>query len=78
MYARAPLPPPLRRAQPLLSTHLSHLPALRSLHILSSANSEAVMSEEDVRNLAQACGPELRQVGFRNRVWLVSINWGGS
>ncbi len=55
-----------------LRRSLSKLGKLRSLHILSSVNSDMILDEEDLAQLVDACPTTLRQIGFRHRVWLVS------
>jgi hypothetical protein len=55
-----------------LSEAVNNLSKLKSLHIMSSANSDMILSDEDLRTIADACSSTLQQIGFRNRVWLVS------
>lgn len=50
---------------------LPRLQHLRSLHVLSSLYSNVYLSEDNLRTIAAACSSSLRQIGFRNRVWLV-------
>ncbi|UZJ51860.1 hypothetical protein CBS101457_001180 [Exobasidium rhododendri] len=54
-----------------IESSLKQLPNLISLHILSPLNSAMFLSEQDLRSLAKRCSTTLRQLGFRNRVWLV-------
>ncbi|GAA5970010.1 hypothetical protein JCM11641_000232 [Rhodosporidiobolus odoratus] len=51
------------------------LSSLRTLHLLSQ---RADVSPDDVLELAEQCSPTLRQVGFRNRVWVVKRSFSPS
>ncbi|GAA5835681.1 hypothetical protein JCM9279_004614 [Rhodotorula babjevae] len=51
-----------------LTTSFAPLASLRTLHLLSQ---RADIGPDDVLSLAGQCSPTLRQIGFRNRVWLV-------
>ncbi|KPV76065.1 uncharacterized protein RHOBADRAFT_53059 [Rhodotorula graminis WP1] len=53
---------------PRLTASFAHLASLRTLHLLSQ---RADISPDDVLSLAEQCSTTLRQIGFRNRVWLV-------
>ncbi|GAA5906189.1 hypothetical protein JCM8208_000658 [Rhodotorula glutinis] len=53
---------------PRLTASFAPLASLRTLHLLSQ---RADVSPDDVLSLAEQCSPTLRQIGFRNRVWLV-------
>ena len=54
-----------------LESSLASLPHLVSLHILSPLYSQTTLGEQDLRRIASHCSTTLRQIGFRNRVWLV-------
>ncbi|GAA5947505.1 hypothetical protein JCM3765_001707 [Sporobolomyces pararoseus] len=51
-----------------LTACLAPLVELRTLHILSQ---RADVSPDAVLELAEQCPPTLRQIGFRNRVWIL-------
>ncbi|GAA6026843.1 hypothetical protein JCM8097_005901 [Rhodosporidiobolus ruineniae] len=51
-----------------LTATFAYLTSLRTVHLLSQ---RADVSPDDVLDLAEQCSPTLRQVGFRNRVWIV-------
>ena len=47
------------------------LTELSSLHILSPLYSAMLLNDEDLHQIAIKCSSTLRQIGFRNRVWLI-------
>ncbi|BGP54081.1 hypothetical protein JCM8202v2_001653 [Rhodotorula sphaerocarpa] len=51
-----------------LMSAFAPLPHLRTLHLLSQ---RATVSVDAVQTMAERCSPTLRQIGFRNRVWIV-------
>ncbi|GAA5835182.1 hypothetical protein JCM3766R1_006894 [Sporobolomyces carnicolor] len=51
-----------------LTACFAPLSQMRTLHVLSQ---RADVTPDDVLDLAKECSPTLRQVGFRNRVWLL-------
>ncbi|GAA6060549.1 hypothetical protein JCM10212_006913 [Sporobolomyces blumeae] len=51
-----------------LASCFAHLSSLRTLHLLSQRPD---VYPNDVLGLAEQCSPTLRQIGFRNRVWLI-------
>ncbi|GAA6001163.1 hypothetical protein JCM10207_007439 [Rhodosporidiobolus poonsookiae] len=53
---------------PRLIAAFAPLSSLRTLHLLSQ---RADVYPDDVLSLAEQCAPTLRQIGFRNRVWIV-------
>ncbi|GAA5876525.1 hypothetical protein JCM8547_009415 [Rhodosporidiobolus lusitaniae] len=53
---------------PRLTAAFAPLSSLRTLHILSQRSD---ISPHDVLGLAEQCHTTLRQIGFRNRVWIV-------
>ncbi|BGP14038.1 hypothetical protein JCM10213v2_001976 [Rhodosporidiobolus nylandii] len=53
---------------PHLTASFAPLSSLRTLHLLSQ---RADVSPDDVLGLAEQCSTTLRQIGFRNRVWIV-------
>ncbi|TNY19870.1 Proteophosphoglycan ppg4 [Rhodotorula diobovata] len=55
-----------------LTAAFAPLASLRTLHLLSQ---RADISPDDVLSLAEQCSPTLRQIGFRNRVWLVKRSY---
>ncbi|GJN88372.1 hypothetical protein Rhopal_001338-T1 [Rhodotorula paludigena] len=57
---------------PSLTAAFAPLSHLRALHLLSQ---RADVSPDDVLTLAEQCSPILRQIGFRNRVWIVKRSY---
>ncbi|BGP38149.1 hypothetical protein JCM10449v2_002076 [Rhodotorula kratochvilovae] len=55
-----------------LTAAFAPLASLRTLHLLSQRSD---VSPDDVLTLATQCAPTLRQIGFRNRVWLVKRSY---
>ncbi|GAA5829531.1 hypothetical protein JCM11251_000193 [Rhodosporidiobolus azoricus] len=53
---------------PRLTASFHDLAALRTLHLLSQ---RADVYPDDILSLAEQCSTTLRQIGFRNRVWIV-------
>ncbi|GEM11676.1 F-box domain, cyclin-like domain containing protein [Rhodotorula toruloides] len=53
---------------PRLTASFAPLSCLRTLHLLSQRTS---VTADDVLTLAERCHSTLRQIGFRNRVWIV-------
>ncbi|GAA6006561.1 hypothetical protein JCM11491_005006 [Sporobolomyces phaffii] len=51
-----------------LATCFAPLSELRTLHVLSQRSD---VTRDQVLSLAEQCAPSLRQIGFRNRVWIV-------
>ncbi|GAA6048940.1 hypothetical protein JCM3770_007129 [Rhodotorula araucariae] len=58
---------------PRLTAAFAPLATLRTLHLLSQRSD---VTADDVLALAEQCAPTLRQIGFRNRVWLVKRAYG--
>lgn len=56
-----------------LGTCLAACTQLRTFHMFSHLRSDAQYTEADMLRLAQAGGPNLTHIGFRNRVWLVEV-----
>lgn len=57
--------------EPSLESSFATLHHLASLHILSPLYSVMSLNDEDLHRIARQCSTTLRQIGFRNRVWLV-------
>ncbi|GAA5890270.1 hypothetical protein JCM6882_008777 [Rhodosporidiobolus microsporus] len=57
---------------PRLTACFHNLVSLRTLHLLSQ---RADVYPDDVLGLAEQCPPTLRQIGFRNRVWIVKRSY---
>ncbi|GAA6032615.1 hypothetical protein NBRC10512_004447 [Rhodotorula toruloides] len=53
---------------PRLTASFAPLSSLRTLHLLSQ---RASVSADDVLTVAEQCHPTLRQIGYRNRVWII-------
>ncbi|KDN44716.1 hypothetical protein K437DRAFT_256960 [Tilletiaria anomala UBC 951] len=54
-----------------LCAALRRLGRLKDLHVLSSANSDMLLTEADLQNMADASPTTLRQIGFRHHVWMI-------
>jgi hypothetical protein len=57
--------------QTSLESSLVRLHHLTSLHLLSPLYSVMSLNDEDLHRIARQCSTTLRQIGFRNRVWLI-------